>query len=526
MRLDSTVRRTPLRTLAVMLVAILAISGLSALAPASAARAADLPSSIMDGGFIISDAEFFDKDAMTAKQAQAFLEKRVPTCKATDGPTCLRSFTANLPAKAKDAYCAAISAKNKVKASEVIVTVAKACGINPQVILVMLQKEQGLVTSTKPSEWSYRAAMGMNCPDTAPCSATSAGFVNQVYLGARQQQVYAKNPTRYNYKAGQVNTIQWSPTASCGTSKVFIENQATANLYIYTPYRPNVAALAAGYASGDACSAYGNRNFYNYYVQWFAPGASPSTGAPAQVAACTAPASADVVAASGTYSVVASNAVAKTAPTGVCTASTKLAKGTKVTVTGRYGAWSRVTVAGAKRWILSTSINLPAPGCSVPAASEVKAASGRVTVNSDSLNARKAPTTACSSGAIQLDRDDSPTRTGIYGAWWRITHNGATYWIHSDYASIEAPADTPPAAKAMYTSRAVQFRTAPGGNGIVATLPTGTAVTVRATSGAWAQAEVGSDSGWLESDRLVAAKPAAVKTSTMRTTAKTWIRPA
>src|SRR5699024_1304734 len=38
-----------------------------------------------------------------------------------------------------------------------------------------------------------------------------------------------------------------------------------------TPYQPNKAALAAGYGIGDACSAYGNRNFYNYYTDWFGP---------------------------------------------------------------------------------------------------------------------------------------------------------------------------------------------------------------------------------------------------------------
>ena len=46
-------------------------------------------------------------------------------------------------------------------------------------------------------------------------------------------------------------------------------NQATANVYYYTPYQPNSTALAAGYGTGDSCSAYGNRNFYNYFTDWF-----------------------------------------------------------------------------------------------------------------------------------------------------------------------------------------------------------------------------------------------------------------
>ena len=51
--------------------------------------------------------------------------------------------------------------------------------------------------------------------------------------------------------------------------RCYIQNQATANLYYYTPYQPNAAALRAGYGEGDGCSAYGNRNFYQYFTDWF-----------------------------------------------------------------------------------------------------------------------------------------------------------------------------------------------------------------------------------------------------------------
>ena len=48
-----------------------------------------------------------------------------------------------------------------------------------------------------------------------------------------------------------------------------LENRATVALYVYTPYQPNEAALAAGSGTGDYCSSYGNRNFYNYFTKWF-----------------------------------------------------------------------------------------------------------------------------------------------------------------------------------------------------------------------------------------------------------------
>ncbi|MBQ3320879.1 S-layer homology domain-containing protein, partial [Candidatus Saccharibacteria bacterium] len=63
--------------------------------------------------------------------------------------------------------------------------------------------------------------------------------------------------------------IQYNPDSSCGGSTVYIENLATSSLYRYTPYQPNASSLAAGYGTGNSCSAYGNRNFYLYFNDWF-----------------------------------------------------------------------------------------------------------------------------------------------------------------------------------------------------------------------------------------------------------------
>ncbi len=152
---------------------------------------------------------------------------------------------------------------------------AQACGVNPQVLLVTLQKEQGLVLSTNPSANRYNKAMGYGCPDTAACDTQYYGLQNQLYSAARQFQLYVSNPTRYTYRAGQVNSILYHPTNPCGRVSVYIQNGATAALYNYTPYVPNAAALAAGYGSGDSCSSYGNRNFYSYFTDWF--GSTQST---------------------------------------------------------------------------------------------------------------------------------------------------------------------------------------------------------------------------------------------------------
>ncbi|TFV83808.1 cell wall-binding repeat-containing protein [Microbacterium sp. dk485] len=331
------------------LAGVLLGSALGAASPSGSAQAAG--GSIFDGGMIISDAEFFDGAAMSAAQVQAFLNDKGGSCvPAPGGPACIKDYRADLPAMAADRYCKAVPGKARATAAEIIAAAGQACGISPRVLLVMLQKEQSLVTRTKPTTTHYDKALGQSCPDTAPCDPRAAGFVNQMYLGARQQQIYVQNPTWYNYRPGRVNTIQWHPDkAACGTSQVYIHNQATANLYIYTPYRPNIAALAAGWGTGDDCSSYGNRNFYNYYAQWF----RGVTGAPAaQVAPCTVPPATEIAPRGDRLVVTAASLNARGAPTTACgTGAVSLAKGTVVQASGTYGAWTRASVNGVQMWL-------------------------------------------------------------------------------------------------------------------------------------------------------------------------------
>ncbi len=234
-------------------------------------------------GNIISDNVFFDSSAMTEQEIQAFLEARVPSCQS--GYTCLKDKLDTSRSTSADAMCAAYPGAANERASRIIYKVAQACGINPRVILVTLQKEQGLVTHTWPSDWRYTIAMGQGCPDTAACDQRYYGFFNQVYGAAWQMKRYANPPGTSAYftwyAPGKTWNIRYNPEVSCGSSPVFVENQATANLYYYTPYQPNAAALRAGYAaSSDPCSAYGNRNFYNYFTDWFGSTQYPATDTP------------------------------------------------------------------------------------------------------------------------------------------------------------------------------------------------------------------------------------------------------
>ncbi|WGW10718.1 hypothetical protein LWF01_11320 [Saxibacter everestensis] len=261
--------RTATKRLIVLLCAVtLAATGFNGIITATtSAPAAAVTGSDFRPGKIITDELFYDSAALSAAEVQTFLNGKVASC--TSGYTCLKSYRQTSGSRAADAYCKAYTGQTNETSASIIYRVGKACGVSQMVLLVLLQKEQGLVTSTAPTAEKYQKATGYGCPDTAACDSKYYGFFNQVYMAAWKYKVYRANPGNYNYQAGRSNYILYNPDTDCGGSNVYIQNQATAGLYTYTPYQPNQAALNNLNGTGDSCSAYGNRNFWRYYNSWF-----------------------------------------------------------------------------------------------------------------------------------------------------------------------------------------------------------------------------------------------------------------
>lgn len=258
-------------------VAITPIQLVVSAAPADAANGADF-----NPGFIISDRYFYDANALSAAEIQSFLDAKIGGC---SNGACLNVLTANFPGSGRsvasttgDLICDAIPAES-VSAALFIYQVQQACSISARVILVTLQKEEALVSGAAaqaPSQGRLDIAMGYACPDTAACDTRYYGVANQVYWGAWQFKAYSAGKF---FRQPGWNYIGYSPNANCGGTTLLIQNDATAALYNYTPYQPNAAALANLYGSGDACSAYGNRNFWRIYSDWFgSPTGNPPIG--------------------------------------------------------------------------------------------------------------------------------------------------------------------------------------------------------------------------------------------------------
>lgn len=238
-----------------------------------------------NAGYIISDQVFTDTSRMSVSQIQTFLNSKVPNCDTygqalsefggpdTNGDGKVQrwewgqaNYSQTIFPCLKDVRVA-----DGRSAAQVIYDVSQQYGINPQVFMVLLQKEQGLVTDTWPLNRQYRAATGYGCPDTAACDSQYYWLDNQIeWSGKMYRAIMDNSPSWYTpYELGN-NFIKYNPNNSCGGSNVYIQNRATQALYNYTPYQPNQATLDAGWGTAY-CGAYGNLRFFQYFTSWFGP---------------------------------------------------------------------------------------------------------------------------------------------------------------------------------------------------------------------------------------------------------------
>ncbi len=261
------------------------------------ARVQALSATEFNPGKIIDDEVFYNKNSMNTQQIQDFLNQLLPSCdtwgtgrseygggtraqyaasQGWSGPpyVCLKNYHEN-PQTNETSYERGGGAfAGGLSAAQIIYNAAQQYGINPQVLLVLLKKESAgpLTADSWPLKSQYRYSMGYGCPDSGPgysanCDGQKSGFYKQVNYAAWQLKYYKDHPNDYRYRIGS-NQIQYAPDPACGVKSVNIQNIATLSLYIYTPYVPNDAALR-NYPGTAPCGAYGNRNFYMFFKEWF-----------------------------------------------------------------------------------------------------------------------------------------------------------------------------------------------------------------------------------------------------------------
>lgn len=210
-----------------------------------------------DSNNIIDNTIFDNSQTMSANDIQNFLNGFPNSCLAnykTPYPTSYASYGAS------------------VSAATAIRRAADLWGINPQVILTTLEKEESLVTGGAGcADWQYNSAMGMGCPDSGACPAPQyAGFSQQVTKGSWQLMFnreraegntswdgdgdvwYGGYMTAGNRARTQGGTsAYYDGYANIDGTSVYLTNGATASLYTYTPH------------------FHGNQNFVTIFERWF-----------------------------------------------------------------------------------------------------------------------------------------------------------------------------------------------------------------------------------------------------------------
>jgi len=176
---------------------------------------------------IISDNDLTAYQAMSVKDVQDFLDIQksgIGSMRFTDSDGSTRS------------------------AAEIIVSAANEERISPRYLLVVLQKEQSLISSRTPSQkqldWATGYGICDSCSMEDPSVQKFRGFATQVRRSAGIMRYYYDN-SQYNWikRAGQQYAID--------NLAVTPQSNATAFLYTYTPH------------------INGNKNFWKIWSQWF-----------------------------------------------------------------------------------------------------------------------------------------------------------------------------------------------------------------------------------------------------------------
>lgn len=183
-----------------------------------------------DKNYIISQFQMFDYNSMSQTEIQNFLVSK-------------KSYLANYYTNGWPINCDTKTGSDqsncqimtRMRASAIIYSAAQRYKVNPRHILVMLQKEQGLIQweGTPPDkrlDWAGGYAVCDGCRLDDPNVAKYRGFGKQIDNVAGAMKFYSDHASVYQYikKSGQTYSIDGELV------KPF--NQPTANLYTYTPH--------------------------------------------------------------------------------------------------------------------------------------------------------------------------------------------------------------------------------------------------------------------------------------------------
>ncbi len=223
-----------------------------------------------DTSNLIDDSVYYNASSMTQSQIQNFINAFPQSCLLPQNyPSGLGQVTF------KEPLDYSTYSGSDTSPARIIWDASQYYSINPQVILVTLEKEQNLVTGNAGcAVWKYNSAMGYNCPDgsenalkdypnsgvyrTCVAKETNAGFARQVnhaawqlsfdgkrsngdlsWMGDGATPYYGRMTQGWRQQVNGAASIYYDGYTTIDGQSVYLSNGPTAALYNYTPHFNN-----------------------------------------------------------------------------------------------------------------------------------------------------------------------------------------------------------------------------------------------------------------------------------------------
>ncbi|MGO1850224.1 SH3 domain-containing protein, partial [Microbacterium sp.] len=258
------------------------------------------------------------------------------------------------------------------------------------------------------------------------------------------------------------------------------------------------------------CGSYGNRNFYNYFTDWFGSTQKPTPSNPE----CVPPPGGTKVAKNG-YVVTADRAAVRKSARGKCDLDVHwvpagtVVQAVKVTASGD---WLYVQTEWGGRWIMRKSVQRASSAqmeCKMAAAIDPAKLTYVITRETP---ARVAPRSGCSSDAVTLEKGAAFTAVAVSksGLWLKVKTESGDRWILREHtrkatgneARCVVPSSAKEAKYAVVARGDVPLRTGPNAAcGTVGSgLTKGTAVRAVSSVGGWVKVIAGDTQRWVDND--------------------------
>ncbi|MEK3797907.1 SH3 domain-containing protein [Peribacillus sp. FSL H8-0477] len=194
---------------------------------------------------------------------------------------------------------------------------------------------------------------------------------------------------------------------------------------------------------------------------------------------------------------------------------TKLAKGTKVSVSSESKGWAKITANGKTGYVSSQYLSTKNP---VKAAAAAKTTIKYVNTSSGKLNMRKNKSNTAAV-VVKLAKGTKVTVSSESKGWAKIIANGKTGYVSSQYLSTKNPitAVKPTTKYVNLSSGTLTMRkSASTSAAAVAKLAKGTKVSVSSESKGWAKITANGKTGYVSSNYLSTTKPVAAAPSVVK----------